>query len=34
MDIVFVAGMALLWGTTALLVLGFERLEPTTKGQS
>lgn len=34
MDIVFVAGVALLWGATALLVLGFERLEPTSKGQA
>jgi hypothetical protein len=34
MDILWMAGMALLWGVTALLVLGFKRLEPTTKGQS
>lgn len=34
MDIVFVAGVALLWGSTALLVLGFERLEPATKVQA
>lgn len=33
MDIVFMLGAALLWGTTALLVLGFKRLEPATKGQ-
>jgi hypothetical protein len=34
MDIVWMAGIALLWGVTALLVLGFERLAPRTKGQS
>jgi hypothetical protein len=34
MDIVFMVGIALLWGTTALLVLGFERLASRTKGQS
>jgi hypothetical protein len=33
MDIVFVGGIALLWGTTALLVMGFERLDQPTKGQ-
>ena len=34
MDVVFVLGAALLWGATALLVMGFERLDQPTKGQS
>lgn len=33
MDIVFLVGIALLWGTTALLVKGFELLGQPTKGQ-
>lgn len=34
MDIVFVLGVALLWGVTALLVLGFEQLDQPGKGQT
>lgn len=35
MDFVFLLGGALLWGITALLVMGFERLDrPAVKGQS
>jgi len=34
MDIVFLAGVAVLWGMTALLVKGFERLDQPGKGQS
>lgn len=34
MDMVFLAGAALLWGVTALLVKGFERLGQVGKGQS
>jgi len=34
MDIVFLAGVALLWGVTVLLVAGFERLGQAGKGQS
>jgi len=34
MDILFLAGAALLWGVTALLVAGFERLGQVGKGQS
>lgn len=34
MDIVWMAGIALLWVVGVLLVLGFERLVPRTKGQS
>lgn len=34
MDFVFLSGATLLWGITALLVMGFERLEKPTKGQS
>jgi hypothetical protein len=33
MDIVFVVGIAMLWGTTALLVKGFELLDQPTKGK-
>jgi hypothetical protein len=33
MDIVFMVGLALLWGVTALLVMGFELLDQPTKGQ-
>ena len=33
MDIVFVVGIAMLWGTTSLLVKGFELLDQPTKGQ-
>jgi hypothetical protein len=33
MDIVFLGGAALLWGVTALLVTGFERLAQMGKGQ-
>lgn len=34
MDIVFLLGVALLWGVTALLVQGFERLDQPVKGQA
>ncbi len=34
MDIVFGTGIALLWGVTALLVRGFERLDQPSKGKS
>ncbi len=34
MDMVFMAGISLLWGAMALLVKGFDRLDPSTKGQS
>ena len=34
MDIVFLAGIALLWTLTALLVKGFERLDQPSKGKS
>ena len=34
MDMVFLAGVALLWAVTALLVAGFERLGHAGKGQS
>lgn len=34
MDFAFLLGVTLLWGITALLVKGFERLEKPTKGQS
>lgn len=34
MDIVFVLGVALLWCATALMVIGFERLDQPSKGQS
>jgi hypothetical protein len=34
MDIVFLLGASLLWGATALLVMGFERLAPAAKGQA
>ena len=30
MDIAFIAGIALFWGATALLVFGFEKLQHTT----
>lgn len=33
MDVVFLAGVALLWAVTALLVKGFERLGQAGKGQ-
>jgi hypothetical protein len=33
MDMAFVLGAALLWGVTALLVIGFERLDQPSKGQ-
>jgi hypothetical protein len=33
MDIVFIFGLTMLWGTTALLVKGFELLDQPTKGQ-
>lgn len=34
MDILYLAGVALLWGVTALLVKGFERLSQAGKGQT
>jgi len=34
MDILFLAGVALLWGVTVLLVAGFERLAQVGKGTS
>ena len=34
MDVVFVLGVALLWGASALLVKGFERLDQPTKGRA
>jgi hypothetical protein len=34
MDIVFVLGVILLWGLTALLVMGFEQLDQRAKGQA
>ena len=34
MDIVFVLGSVMLWGVTALLVMGFKRLEEPARGQS
>lgn len=34
MDVVFLAGVALLWGVTAWLVKGFERLGQVDKGAS
>lgn len=34
MDIVFVLGSVLLWGITAVLVMGFRHLEEPTRGQS
>jgi len=34
MDILFLAGAALLWGVTVLLVAGFERLAQAGKGAS
>jgi len=34
MDFVFVLGVALLWSAAALMVIGFERLNSPTKGQS
>jgi hypothetical protein len=34
MDIVFVLGVILLWGVTALMVMGFERLSQPAKGQA
>jgi len=33
MDVVFLLGVALLWGVAALLVMGFERLDQPTRGQ-
>jgi hypothetical protein len=33
MDIVFAVGIAMLWGSTALLVKGFELLDQPIKGQ-
>ena len=33
MDIVFMLGAAMLWGATALLVIGFERLDQPAKVQ-
>jgi hypothetical protein len=34
MDIVFLLGAAVLWGVTALMVMGFERLSQPAKGQA
>jgi len=34
MDMVFLAGVALLWAVTALLVKGFERMAQMGKGQA
>jgi hypothetical protein len=34
MDIVFLLGIALLWGLTALPVKGLERLNQPTRGQA
>ena len=34
MDIVFLAGIAALWGVTALLVLGFKKLEKPVGARS
>ena len=34
MDIVFVVGATLLWGITALLVMGFELLDQPKKGKT
>ena len=34
MDFVFLLGTTLLWGITALLVMGFERLDTPARGQS
>jgi hypothetical protein len=33
MDILFVVGIVMLWGTTSLLVKGFGLLDQPTKGQ-
>ncbi len=34
MDFVFLLGASMLWGITALLVMGFERLDRPARGQS
>lgn len=34
MDLVFLAGIALLWGVAALLVAGLDRLDQPSRGQS
>jgi hypothetical protein len=34
MDFVYLAGIALLWGATVLLVLGFEKLAAAQGGRS
>lgn len=34
MDLVYLAGTALLWGVTVLLVVGLEKLAPTQGGRS
>ncbi len=34
MDIAYAAGLALLWGLTALLVRGFEKLDKPQGGRS
>ena len=34
MDIVYVAGLALLWGLMVLLVLGFKKLDKPQGGRS
>lgn len=34
MDILYVAGLALLWGVMVLLVLGFKKLEKPQGGRS
>lgn len=34
MDMVYVAGLALLWGLMALLVLGFKKLDKPQGGRS
>ena len=33
MDVVFLLGVALLWGVAVLLVMGFERLDQPKRGQ-
>lgn len=34
MDIVFLLGIALLWGVTSMLVAGFVRLDQPAKGRA
>ena len=34
MDVVFIVGIALLWGVTALLVAGFKKLEKQEGGRT